>query len=191
MDYPQQYGVGHTPYMPRPPPPELHAIIDKTAAYVAKNGTKFETTLIQRHLDDPRFNFLNPWDPFHGYYTNQKQYHASVFAQTIPQYPERPNNQTFSDFPQNFIQNPQNFSQYSEPPNNNFIGSYDVPQDDNSSLQKLSYKGAVSFKLQPKSKPLCESGHFDEEINEPDAKKPRVENEWTTAQVRQPFSLII
>lgn len=53
---------------PRPPPPELHSIVDKTAEYVAKNGDHFERTLILKHLMDSRFEFLHPWNEYNAYY---------------------------------------------------------------------------------------------------------------------------
>ncbi len=67
-----------TSYQPPPPstaplpPPDLRSIIDKTAAYVAKNGDSFEATVIKRHIDDPRFCFLNPWGEYYGYYRQQR-----------------------------------------------------------------------------------------------------------------------
>ncbi len=68
------------------PPPDLQAIIDKTAAYVAKNGEGFESTVIKRHLDDPRFGFLNPWGQYYDYYHRQKLYQLSCSQNelTIP-----------------------------------------------------------------------------------------------------------
>lgn len=48
------------------PPEELRTIVDKTAAYVAKNGKDFEDIL--RTKRDPRFAFLDETSPFHRYY---------------------------------------------------------------------------------------------------------------------------
>lgn len=48
------------------PPPDHRVIIDKTAAYVLKNGKDFEQIL--RAKDETRFSFLNYTDPFHKYY---------------------------------------------------------------------------------------------------------------------------
>ena len=48
--------------------------MDKTAEYVAKNSEDFERTVLEKHIDDPRFRFLNPWDQYHAYYTAIKQY---------------------------------------------------------------------------------------------------------------------
>jgi hypothetical protein len=48
------------------PPENLQLIIDKTAAYVAKNGQDFEESL--RAKQDPRFTFLNDSNEFHSYY---------------------------------------------------------------------------------------------------------------------------
>lgn len=48
--------------------------MDKTAEYVAKNSDDFERTVLDRHIGDPRFGFLNPWDPHHAYYMAMKHY---------------------------------------------------------------------------------------------------------------------
>lgn len=48
------------------PPSELQLVIDKTALYVAKNGTDFEETL--RKKQDARFQFLELTNEFHEYY---------------------------------------------------------------------------------------------------------------------------
>lgn len=51
------------------PPPEIRAVVDKTAQYVAKAGKSFE----QRILDSKegktaKFNFMKGDDPYHAYY---------------------------------------------------------------------------------------------------------------------------
>ncbi|XP_055693499.1 protein suppressor of white apricot isoform X2 [Lutzomyia longipalpis] len=48
------------------PPDGLQHIIDKTAAYVAKNGKDFEDIL--RTKQDPRFSFLDESSEYHRYY---------------------------------------------------------------------------------------------------------------------------
>lgn len=48
------------------PPEELRTIVDKTAAYVAKNGKDFEDIL--RTKRDPRFAFLDESSAYHRYY---------------------------------------------------------------------------------------------------------------------------
>lgn len=49
------------------PPSELRVIIDKTAAYVLKNGKEFEDIL--RSKNDERFTFLQYKNQYHKYYT--------------------------------------------------------------------------------------------------------------------------
>lgn len=49
------------------PPAELRVIIDKTAAYVLKNGKDFEDIL--RSKNDERFTFLQYTNQYHKYYT--------------------------------------------------------------------------------------------------------------------------
>ncbi|CAG8720209.1 15302_t:CDS:2, partial [Acaulospora morrowiae] len=55
------------------PPPDLKAIIDKMSAYVAKNGQSLEAKVREKHIDDPRFSFLLPWNEFHPYYKKKIQ----------------------------------------------------------------------------------------------------------------------
>ncbi|KAK3603715.1 hypothetical protein CHS0354_023328 [Potamilus streckersoni] len=53
------------------PPPEVRNIVDKTASFVARNGPEFETRIRQNELNNPKFNFLNPSDPYHAYYQHK------------------------------------------------------------------------------------------------------------------------
>jgi len=55
------------------PPPDLKVIIDKMSAYVAKNGQSLEAKVREKHIDDPRFSFLLPWNEFHPYYKQRIQ----------------------------------------------------------------------------------------------------------------------
>ncbi|CAB5338679.1 unnamed protein product [Rhizophagus irregularis] len=55
------------------PPPDLKVIIDKMSAYVAKNGQSLEAKVREKHIDDPRFSFLLPWNEFHPYYKHKIQ----------------------------------------------------------------------------------------------------------------------
>ncbi|CAG8480650.1 9761_t:CDS:2 [Acaulospora colombiana] len=61
------------------PPPDLKAIIDKMSAYVAKNGQSLEAKVREKHIDDPRFSFLLPWNEFHPYYKKKIQDEKSTF----------------------------------------------------------------------------------------------------------------
>ena len=45
--------------------------MDKLAIYVAKNGPDFESIIIAKN--DPRFDFLDPWNTHHSYYKLKKQ----------------------------------------------------------------------------------------------------------------------
>jgi len=45
--------------------------VDKLAVYVAKNGPDFETSI--KAKNDPRFEFLNPWNTHYSYYILKKQ----------------------------------------------------------------------------------------------------------------------
>ncbi|KRT85423.1 hypothetical protein AMK59_38, partial [Oryctes borbonicus] len=53
------------------PPPEVRNIVDKTASFVARNGPEFEARIRQNELGNPKFNFLNPGDPYHAYYQHK------------------------------------------------------------------------------------------------------------------------
>lgn len=66
---------------PTPPPPNLQPIVDKTAEYVARNSDGFERTILQKHCDDPKFNFLNPWSEYHSYYQARKMHCRERIAQ--------------------------------------------------------------------------------------------------------------
>jgi len=54
------------------PPPDLRAIVDKTAAFIGKMGDEFEAR-IQRQSggDVSKFRFLSPSDPYHAYYKHK------------------------------------------------------------------------------------------------------------------------
>ncbi|XP_071528382.1 splicing factor 3A subunit 1 [Panulirus ornatus] len=53
------------------PPPEVRNIVDKTANFVARNGPEFEARIRQHEQNNPKFNFLNPGDPYHAYYQHK------------------------------------------------------------------------------------------------------------------------
>ncbi|KNE69294.1 hypothetical protein AMAG_13674 [Allomyces macrogynus ATCC 38327] len=50
------------------PPPEIRNIVDKTANFVARNGPQFEGKIREKEVNNPKFCFLNPSDPYHTYY---------------------------------------------------------------------------------------------------------------------------
>ncbi len=50
------------------PPPDIRAILEKTAAFVAKNGAEFEKRILANEANNIKFNFLKPGDPYHAYY---------------------------------------------------------------------------------------------------------------------------
>jgi splicing factor 3A subunit 1 len=54
------------------PPPEIRAVIDKTAAYSAKHGKSFESKLLNSEEGkSAKFNFMRPFDPYHAYYEHR------------------------------------------------------------------------------------------------------------------------
>lgn len=68
------------------PPPEVRNIVDKTASFVARNGPEFESRICQNEINNPKFNFLNPNDPYHAYY----QYKVKEFKEGKGQEPAAP-----------------------------------------------------------------------------------------------------
>lgn len=49
----------------------LSDIVDKTASFVARNGPEFESRIRINEQNNPKFNFLNPGDPYHAYYQHK------------------------------------------------------------------------------------------------------------------------
>ena len=51
------------------PPPEIRAVVDKTAQFVARNGKGFEQKVLSSNDGKTaKFNFLKPYDPYNAYY---------------------------------------------------------------------------------------------------------------------------
>lgn len=50
------------------PPKDIRAIVEKTAGYVARNGTVFEDRIRQKEIANPKFSFLNENDAYHSFY---------------------------------------------------------------------------------------------------------------------------
>jgi splicing factor 3A subunit 1 len=58
------------------PPPEIRAVADRTALYVAKNGRTFETRILNSSKGQtPKFAFLHATSPFHAYYEDRIQFY--------------------------------------------------------------------------------------------------------------------
>ena len=53
------------------PPPDIRAIVDKTAQFVARNGPEFETRILGSEKNNAKFNFLLPADPYSAYYKSK------------------------------------------------------------------------------------------------------------------------
>ncbi|CAJ1968444.1 unnamed protein product [Cylindrotheca closterium] len=54
------------------PPPDIRVVVDRTAAYVAKNGRAFEARILKSEKGrTPKFAFLQPSSPFHAYYEDR------------------------------------------------------------------------------------------------------------------------
>lgn len=51
------------------PPPDIRAIVDKTALFVGKNGKSFEQKILNSNEGKTaKFNFMRDFDPYHAYY---------------------------------------------------------------------------------------------------------------------------
>ena len=50
------------------PPPEIRAVVDKTAQFVARNGKSFEQKILEKEGKSAKFNFLKAHDPYNAYY---------------------------------------------------------------------------------------------------------------------------
>jgi len=50
-------------------------VIDRTALFVARsaNPPQFEDKIREGQRSDPKFSFLNPADPYHGYYRHRME----------------------------------------------------------------------------------------------------------------------
>lgn len=148
------YGLYHSHSVPTPPPPDMQPIIDKTAAYVAKNGPSFEKTVLEKHVGDPRFDFLSPWSRYHSYYQAKVQEGRQRLSQGVPEVGG----------------------------NTNDGGKPAEEKTASANLQRLSH-GAVRFTIAPKPvrtvQPGVDLGEEEEEEEEdiPEAKRPRTEQE--------------
>lgn len=57
------------------PPPEIRAVVDKTAQFVAKNGKSFEQRILSSgEGKTAKFNFMKELDPYHAYYELRIRY---------------------------------------------------------------------------------------------------------------------
>ena len=53
------------------PPPDIRAIVDKTAAFVARMGDEVEAKLAAAEVANLKFGFLRTDDPYHAYYRHK------------------------------------------------------------------------------------------------------------------------
>ncbi|KAI9094366.1 hypothetical protein DFS34DRAFT_595747 [Phlyctochytrium arcticum] len=62
------------------PPEEIVNVIEKLAGFVARNGLAFEAKVKEQNRNDPRFSFLLPWNSFHTYYTEKRDFYLRTLA---------------------------------------------------------------------------------------------------------------
>ena len=173
---------------PVPPPPDLQPIVIKTAEYVAKNGESFEKTVLEKHLDDPRFEFLSPWHRFHAYYKMK-----------IEETRQRLLQQSQLVMPAGYHQQEQQQQPPSLPETSAPSGGVEevpttAPSQQPDNLQRLSSDGVVSFKLASKPArvlvPRLDLGGDEEEEagadNEEESKKAAEQNGEREPEAKRP-----
>ena len=63
------------------PPPDIRAIVDKTAQFVGRNGRQFESKIAaQAAAGSTKFNFLRANDPYNAYYESKVEEFANPEA---------------------------------------------------------------------------------------------------------------
>ncbi len=55
-------------HAPKHPPPEMMMTIEKLVEWIRKSGLEFEAKVKERQRGDPRFEFLQAWNPYNAYY---------------------------------------------------------------------------------------------------------------------------
>lgn len=66
------------------PPPEIRAVADKTAQFVARNGKSFEQRIFaSEEGKTAKFNFMKAFDPYHAYYEFKIRYVVYVPKKNI------------------------------------------------------------------------------------------------------------
>ncbi|OQR93692.1 splicing factor 3 subunit [Thraustotheca clavata] len=72
------------------PPPDIRAVVDKTAQFVAKNGRAFERK-IAGEVISAKFSFLKDSDPYHAYYEHKvDEFEKGLNEPEKPAEPEKP-----------------------------------------------------------------------------------------------------
>lgn len=68
------------------PPPDIRSIVDKTAAFTAKNAnpSSFEDKIRARQAADNRFNFINADDAYNAYYLNRVKFYKDGGVDAAP-----------------------------------------------------------------------------------------------------------
>jgi len=72
------------------PPPDVRAIVDKTAEFVARNGNAFETRIAANEASNLKFGFLKKDDPYRAYYDFKVKSTQEELAKPKPKAPVAP-----------------------------------------------------------------------------------------------------
>eukprot|EP01017_Pseudomicrothorax_dubius_P004815 TRINITY_DN1106_c0_g1_i4.p1 TRINITY_DN1106_c0_g1~~TRINITY_DN1106_c0_g1_i4.p1 ORF type:complete len:617 (+),score=193.87 TRINITY_DN1106_c0_g1_i4:258-2108(+) len=62
------------------PPKKIREIADRTAEFVAKNGSTFEEVLMKEEASNPKFSFLKQGDPYRPYFDSKVVEYAKALA---------------------------------------------------------------------------------------------------------------
>ena len=58
----------------------MKEISDRTAEFVAKNGSSFEELVIKAETNNPKFSFLKASDPYRAYYDSKVTEYSKKFS---------------------------------------------------------------------------------------------------------------
>ena len=66
------------------PPPDIRAVVDKTAQFVARNGKSFEERILaSSEGKTPKFSFMKISDPYHVYYEHKiREFEEGIQAES-------------------------------------------------------------------------------------------------------------
>ncbi|KAE9028888.1 hypothetical protein PF011_g1354 [Phytophthora fragariae] len=70
------------------PPPDIRAVVDKTAQFVANNGRAFESRIVGERMS-AKFSFLRESDPYHAYYEDKVSEFIARNSEPPPEEPQQ------------------------------------------------------------------------------------------------------
>jgi splicing factor 3A subunit 1 len=70
------------------PPPDIRAVVNKTAQFVANNGRAFESRIVGERMS-AKFSFLREADPYHAYYEHKVSEFIAKKAEPLAAQPQQ------------------------------------------------------------------------------------------------------